>query len=346
MPFVTEARLRDLCQQIVLAMQAPPDIAEIVADILVKADCKGVDSHGCRLFPMYLRQIETGMIIPSARAEIISREGPTTMIEGHWGFGHPAARLAAQQTIAAAQEHGIGVTTLVHVSHIARLGEYAEQMAAQNMLGMLVCNAGAVTAPYGGMKRIFGTNPLAMAVPRRGGNVLLADFATSAKSVNKLTILQQREQTLPDGVLLDKDGYASTQPADFFDGGVLLPMGGYKGYALSLFIEIIGGIMIGAGCASLITKHPGNGTLFIAMDISRWRPIDEFEQELEQLLAVVKATPTAPGVDEILLPGEPEERVEQERRRKGGIPLDDTVWRELRAVGAKLNLPASLFTKK
>jgi LDH2 family malate/lactate/ureidoglycolate dehydrogenase len=345
MPVVSEARLRDLCQRIVLAMGAPQDIADVVTDVLVKADIKGVDSHGCRLLHQnYMRQLSNGMLTPTARAEIIRQDGATTIIEGNWGFGHPAGRLAARQAIASAREFGVGTASLIHVSHIARLGEYVEMIAEQNMLGMVACHAGNVTTPYGGMKRLFGTNPLALAVPRSGGKALVADFATSAKSVNKLMIYRQREQALPDGVILDKDGYATTDPNDYFDGGILLPTGGYKGYALNLFIEIIGGVMLGAGCSALTNKHPGNGALFVAMDIARWRPMDEFTAELEQLLAVTKAAPLAPGAAEILLPGELEDRAEAQRRRKG-IPLDETTWKELRETALKLGMPASLFAK-
>jgi len=345
MPIVSEARLRDLCLRIVLAMQAPQDIAEIVADILVKADVKGVDSHGCRLLSLnYIHQLGNGMIVPAARPEVIRQDGATTIIEGHWGFGHAAARLAAGHAIESARQYGIGTASLVHVSHIARLGEYAEQIAEQSMLGMVVCNANRAQTPYGGMERIFGTNPIALAVPRRGGKVLLSDFAMSGKSINKLKIACQHEQSLAEGVILDKEGYPTTDPNDFFDGGVLLPAGGYKGYALTLFIDIIGGILVGAGCAALIDKYPGNGTLFIALDIARWRPLDDFTSELEELLTVVKNTQLAPGAEEILLPGELESRAEDQRRRKG-IPLDNETWQGLQDTAAKLGLPASLFAK-
>ncbi len=343
MPLVTEVHLREICLHIVRAMGAAQDIAEIVSDVLVRADSKGVDSHGCRLlYQLYMRQVGSGMIVPTARAEIIKQDGAATFVEGHWAFGHPAARLAAQQAIASARAFAIGAASLVHVSHIARLGEYVEMIAEQGMLGMVACHAGSATTPHGGMKRVFGTNPLALAVPRSGGKSLVADFATSARSANKLAILRQRRQKLPQDIILDKNGQPSTNPDDFFDGGMLLPVGGYKGYALSLFIEIIGGIMIGAGCSSLLHKHPGNGTLFIAMDIARWRSPDEFVAELEQLLAVVKAVPPAPGSAEVLLPGELEDRAE-ERRRREGIPFDDESWQELSALATKLGLPASLF---
>jgi len=344
MHLIAEPRLRTICRSIVLAMGAPTDIADIVTDVLVKADLKGVDSHGCRLLhENYVRNMKAGRLIPAARAEIIEQNGATTIMDARWGFGHPPARAAAQHAVESARQFGIGAASVIHTVHIARLGEYAEQIAAQNMLGIVLCHAGPVTTPYGGMKRMFGTNPLAMAVPRPGGRTLLADWATSAKAVNKLMIYRQRGEKLADGVLLDKDGYPTNDPAAFFDGGFLLAMGGYKGYAINLFIEIIGGLILGAGCGSLLNQHPGNGSLFIAMDITRWRPLDAFSDELEQLLAATKSVPVAPGANEVLLPGELEERAEAERRRTG-VPLDDVIWAELQQAAGALHLPASLFT--
>lgn len=342
MPVVSEARLRSLCQQILLAMQTPADIAEVVTDVLVKADVKGVDSHGVRLLTMYLRHVEAGSVVPTARAEIIRQDGAVTLIEGHWGFGHVPARQAAQLAAAAARQYGIGAASVVHVQHIGRVGEYAEDMARQGMLGIAVCNTSRTTTPYGAMQRMFGTNPLAMAVPRKDGKLLVADFATSTKSVNKLLIARQHEERLPEGIILDKNGYPTTDPNDFFEGGYLLPVGGYKGYALNLFIDIIGGLLVGAGCAALIDKHPGNGTLLIALDIARWRPLDEFTADVDALLAAVKAAPAAPGVEEVLLPGELESRAEEQRLHKG-IPLDQETWEELHIVAQKVGLPTSIF---
>ena len=345
MPVIAESHLRTICRTIVLAMGAPADIAEIVTDVLVKADLKGVDSHGCRLLhENYMRNVNAGRLLPGARAEVTAQDGATTIMDGRWGFGHPPARMAAQHAIEAARRLGIGAASLIHVVHIARLGEYAEQIAAQNMLGIIMCHAGPVTTPYGGMKRMFGTNPLAIAVPRPGGRTLLADWATSAKSVNKLMIYRQRGQELADDIVLDKNGHPTTDPAAFFDGGMLAAFGGYKGYALNLFIEIIGGLILGAGCGSLLDRHPGNGSLFIALDIARWRSPDAFSDELEQLLSATKSVPLAPGADEVLLPGEMEERAEAERRRNG-IPLDDVIWTELQETAGALHLPATLFAQ-
>jgi uncharacterized oxidoreductase len=344
MPIVTETRLRAICQQILLALHTPADIAETVARILVEADIKGVDSHGCRLLHMYLRLIGSGAIVPGARPDVIQEEGAIVRLEGNWSFGQMAASLAAGRAIELARKHGIGAASLVHVQHIGRVGEYAEQIARAQMLGIVMCHASRVTTPYGGMQRVFGTNPIALAAPRQNGKVLAADFATSSKSVNRLMIYRQRAWPVPDDVILDKDGYATNDPDAFFDGGVLLPVGGYKGYALNLFIDIIGGILVGAGCASLIDKHPGNGTLLIALDIARWRSLDDFAGELEQLLAVVKSAKIAPEFEEVLLPGELEDRAEAQRRRKG-IPIDQETWKQLHEVVDKVGLPASLLSK-
>ena len=231
---------------------------------------------------------------------------------------------------------------MVHVLHIGRIGEYAEEIARHGMLGIVMCNANRAVSPYGGLQRMFGTNPLAMAVPRDDGRILLTDFATSSKSINKLHILRQRGEAVPEGMILDKNGYPTTDANDFFDGGYVLPIGGYKGFGLNLFIDIIGGVLVGAKPAIMLDRHPGNGTLMIALDIARWRPVDEFSAELETLLGVVKDAPLQPGFDEILLPGELEERAEAERRLSG-IPLDEEIWTELHDVAAALGLSNSIF---
>lgn len=343
MPIVAESRLRRICREILLAMQTPLDISDAVADILVTSNLRGVDSHGSRMLAAYLRYYkETGTIVPDARPEIIAEDGAVLRVEGNWGWGQAAARFSAGLTVETARKYGVGVTSLAHVQHIGRLGEYSEQIARQGMLAAVVCNANRATTPFGGFQRIFGTNPLALALQRKNGLILSADFATSARSINKIMLYRQREQPLPEGIILNKNGFPTTDPNAFFDGGVLLAAGAYKGYALSLFIDIIGGILTGAGCAALLDRHPGNGTLFIAMSIDRWRPQAEFQEELEQLLTIVKAAPLAPGFEEVLLPGELEDRAEAERRANG-IPLDEESWGELREAAAKLGLPETIF---
>jgi LDH2 family malate/lactate/ureidoglycolate dehydrogenase len=344
MPLVTEARLKNLCQNILIGMQTPADLAEIVADILVHADVRGADSHGVRLLTMYIRNIEIGAIVPAARPEIIKHDGAVTLIEGNWCFGQVSATLAVQQAVASAQQFGIGAATIVHSLHIGRVGEYPEQIAKHNMLGITLCNANRATAPYGGMERLFGTNPIALAAPRKDGKLISTDFATSAKSINKLQIYRQRGMPLPEGVILDKYGNSSTDPADFFDGGYLLPVGGYKGSALNFFIDVIGGVLIGAGPASMVDRHPGNGTLMLAFDIARWRDPADFDDRLETLLHNVKHAPLQPGFEEIITPGEIEDRAE-EQRSVTGIPIDEPTWKELKAAAQKAGVTDSLFTE-
>ena len=344
MPVITQARMREIDEQILLAMHCPPDTAQLVADVLVTADIKGVDSHGSRLLAMYQRNVAAGHIIPTARPDIIRQDGAVTLLDGHWCFGHVGARLAAAHAIASAKAYGIGAATLVNCLHIGRVGDYSEKVAEAGMLGIVMCNANRATTPLGGMERMLGTNPIALAAPRQDGQMLSVDFATSAKSINKMQLYRQRGKPLPEDVILDKNGYPTTDPNDFFAGGILLPVGGYKGYALNLFIDIIGGVLIGAGPGAMIDKsiHPGNGTLVLALDISRWRSTGDFEERLDTLLGIVKGVPLAPGYDEILLPGELEVRAETERRRTG-IPFDDETWNEIKGVAQKVGAPESLF---
>ena len=148
MPVISEARLRDLCQQILLAMQTPPDLAEIVTDVLVKANIRGVDSHGCRLLKMYSERIEKdGVIVPGARPEVLRQDGAAVFIDGHRGFGHVAARLAAQHVVEIARQTSVATASIINVHHIGRVGEYAEYIAEHGMLGIVVCHANAATTP-------------------------------------------------------------------------------------------------------------------------------------------------------------------------------------------------------
>ena len=343
MPVVSEARLRDLCYRILIAMRTPPDIAETVTDVLVKADVRGMDSHGSRLLDMYVTQLQEGRLDPAGRVEI-RQDGAIASLEGHWGFGHVGARLAAQLAVEAAQKYGIGAASLVHVLHIGRLGDYAEYIAEHGMIGMVMCNANRATTPFGATMRVFGTNPIALGIPRRDGKYLVSDFATSTKSINRLKIYIQHEDRLPEGIILDKDGYPTTDPHAFFAGGMLLPAGGYKGYALNMFVDIIGGALVGAGCASLLDVSPGNGTLIIAIDVGRWRPLHEFTDEVERLCGVIKGAPLAPESAEVLLPGELEVRATEQRRARG-IPFDDQAWETLRRAWSRVGLPINEFTE-
>lgn len=345
MPNIKQKQLERICRAGVLAMGGSDAVADDMVASLISANMEGMDSHGILRLPQYLGLVEEGEIDPKAQPEIVRQDRAVTLLDGHWGFGQVGARVAARLAVQAAKEHGIGAAGLYHVLHVGRLKDYVQMVARENMIGLSFCSAGPAggyVTPHRGATRRFGTNPLAFAVPRAAGEPLVGDFATSVSAEGKVRLARIAKHTVPDGTLLDVDGKPTNDPNDFYAGGALLPIAAHKGYCLCLFVEIMGGLLVGAGSAALSTEQPGNGFFIIALDVASMASPHGFAAELEDLLALVKSTPAAAGQPPVLLPGDPE-ILAREQRSKQGIPVDDEVWDALKAMGAKLNLSTSLF---
>jgi uncharacterized oxidoreductase len=288
--------------------------------------------------PSYVRSIQAGHIKPADRAEVNGRQQATATVDGYWGWGQPAARLATETAIVLAREFGVGAVTIQHCNHIGRVGEYVETMARAGMMGIALCNAGPAVAPYGGRERRLGTNPFAWAAPTADPeHPLLLDFATSVLAGGKLEVARARGQTIKPGVLLDAEGRPSISPDDFFSGGALLPFGEYKGYAMGVMVELLAGALSGAAPSSLPDYDSGNGTLMVAFNIATFQPLAQFVDYATRFAAVVRDSQPAPGSAGVLLPGDP---AAETRRQRGqtGIPLPAATWQELHDLAARLGL--------
>ncbi|MBP2183349.1 Ldh family oxidoreductase [Amycolatopsis magusensis] len=329
---VERGELHALAHRVLVRAGAREEAAEGVARSLVLSNLLGHDSHGVRRLPQYLRQIQAGQIDPRAepRTEFV-RLGAVT-IHGHRAFGQLAAAHATKELQTLARKQGSGVATIRDCNHIGRLGEYVATLAEHDLVGIAFGNADPTVAPHGGAERRLGTNPLAWAVPRQAGKPpVVMDWATSGVAEGKLAVARDRGESVPEGLVLDGEGRATTNPADFYEGGVLLPFGGHKGYGLSVLIEIVGGLVSGTGIGSMPGYQGGFGTVLLAFDIAAFLPPQQFREQTEEFCAALHRTRRAEGHTEVLVPGEPEERVRQERERDG-IPLTDAVWQELHAL--------------
>jgi LDH2 family malate/lactate/ureidoglycolate dehydrogenase len=332
---VTPGDLRGLATDVLVAAGTPADVAATVARSLVGADLAGHGSHGVRRLVPYVERIETGVIAPAARAEVVSRRGATAVVSGRRGFGQIAARLAAEEAARLAREHGAGVVAISECNHVGRLGEYAEDLAGQGLIAQVVGNADPTVAPYGGSRRLLGTNPMAWAVPRAGGAAVVMDWATAAMAEGKLGLLRVAGSPAPPGVLVDPEGRPSTDPDDFYRGGALLPFGGHKGYGLSVLIELVGGLLTGTGASCLPGYDGGFGTVVMAVRVEAFLPLAEFRARSEDLCQTLGATPPAAGFERVLVPGEIE-TLTRERRLREGVPVPETHWDELRALARRL----------
>jgi uncharacterized oxidoreductase len=292
----------------------------------VEANLRGHDSHGVRRLVPYLEAVEDGRVDPAAEPEVTTRRGAIVIVDGRGGFGQPAARLAATELTSLAREHGVAAAAIQRANHVGRLGEWVEQLADDGLIGIAFCNAEPTVAPFGGSERRLGTNPIAWATP--GKPPLVMDWSTATMPEGKLAVARARGEKVPHGVIVDQNGEPSRDPADFYAGGALLPLGAHKGSGLSVMIQLVGGALAGTGVFGE-QGEAANGTVLIALDPAAFT--DDFDDEAQEFTAALAATRPARGFDAVLVPGEIERRT-RARRAQEGVPLPAATWSELEAL--------------
>ena len=346
MPCVQAGELRSLARRMFEALQVPPEEAAWVAELLIRANLAGHDSHGIIRILQYAQAIQSALVQPGARFEIIQESPSLALIDGHGGLGQVVARRAMQLAIRKAKETCISSVGAYHLYHVGRLADYTRMAAEQALVGIMMVNAGGASpmvAPFGGTAGRLGTNPISIAFPTGGSTPFLLDMATSIVAEGKVRVRRQRGEKTPDGWLIDHEGRPTTDPNALYQEprGAILPLGGraagHKGFGLALVVEVLSGILARGGYGGQGAKHFSNGTFIVVIDISAFvAPID-FYAEIDDLLAYVKTAPTAPGVAAIMSPGELEAMVQQQREREG-IPLDDETWQQIMVLAHDLGL--------
>lgn len=319
--------LLQLARDVLEDAGAPPATANAVAESLIESNLRGHDSHGIRRLTPYLAFVQRGQIDPRAEPTVVKRHGAVVIVDGHGGFGQPAARLAVHELIARAREHGVGAAAIRRANHVGRLGEWVEQIADEGLIGLAFCNAEPTVAPFGGSERRLGTNPLAWATP--GKPPMVMDWSTATMPEGKLAVARAKGERIPEGVVITQDGESSTDPNDFYEGGALLPVGQHKGSGLSVMIQLVGGALAGTG---VFGEHgeANNGTVLIALDPRAFAE-DDFEEQAVAFAAALAGTKPARGFDAVLVPGEIERRT-RARRAQEGVPIPAATWSELQAL--------------
>ncbi len=344
MPTLKGEQLEKICFHLLCAAGAPEDHGRIVAQHLADNNLAGHDSHGFIRIIQYVRQIKEGVIIPAAKPEIVNQSSVIAQVDGHYGFGQVAARFSMELAIDKAKAQGLACVTVRHLRHLGRLGAYGEMAAKAGCAAIIYCATGGQAisqAPFGGTRRKLATNPIMMAFPSEEEGPILSDFATCAAAEGKIRVHRARGQKLPDGWLLDKEGRPSNDPNDYYAGGAILPVGGsvgHKGYCLAFMTDMFGSLLSRDG----FPPKPGdqqlsNGSLILVLDIKRFAPMETVKSEVSMMVDYVKETPLAPGVDQILYPGEKEAKSRKERSKKG-VEIEDDTWNQAMALVKEYNL--------
>lgn len=332
--------LHSIARRLFAAAGTPRHIADDVAEILVNSNLAGHDSHGVLRIPAYLKRIVDGRIDPAAEPQRLRETACTLFVDGRNGFGHYTARKAMGWAIEKARQADVCCASLSRTGHIGRLGEYVEQAARAGCIGLITdghaTRGEGATVPFGGMRGALGTNPIAVGVPTGDDTPFILDYATSVMAEGKIQVARSTGADLPDGFIIDKHGNPSIRPADFYDDGFLLPFGRHKGYALGLLVSLLGGLS-GEYDAERATMA---GTFLQVINISAFTPLDEYQRAVRAALNGVKATPPAPGVQEVLAPGDPEQR-SRAQRMIDRIALPDSTFQEIREWTERLRVSLS-----
>jgi LDH2 family malate/lactate/ureidoglycolate dehydrogenase len=347
MPVFAPDKLRQVGRAVFRAIGSPDPIAARVADALVDANLVGHDSHGVIRIPQYVDAVRSGEVVPDAEPKLLRETTVSALVDGGWGFGQVTAERATREAIARARAHGLAAVGAVRCNHIGRVGEYPEMAAGEGLVAFVSAGGfggrGGRAAPFGGREGLLGTNPLSFGFPSGRGLAMLVDFATTAVAAGKIQVARAKGTPLPPGSILDREGNPSTNAEDFYQGGVMLPFGGHKGYALAMVVELLGRVMTGADDfaegerGGAVYGH--SGALVIAIDPGVLRDREAFAQGVDETLARVRAVPPAPGFTEVMVPGDPERQTRQRREREG-VYVEDATVEAIRRTGAELGVGA------
>ena len=337
MPNISFESLSNFATALLQAGGATEIEASTVGPSLATANLRGYSSHGVMRIPFYLEMLQQGDIKSNVELDVISETDSSLATDANWGFGRLQSGKLLDQLVTKAKNHGVSVGTIRNCSHAGRLGEYCEIAANEHgLVSMAMVNthgAARRVAPPGGIRPRLGTNPLAMGVPTSDGPVIL-DFSTSATAEGKVRVKNIAGESVPDGWLIDKDGNPTNDPATLYGDppGTILPMGGpqaYKGFGLALMIDIFTGALSGGLCARETPITPkGNCVFLMLIDPNHLGGGEAFAREVTQIVDFVRSCPTKEGVDEILLPGDPEKK-NTAKMMAEGIAFDQGNWDKL-----------------
>lgn len=352
--------LKDFTRKVFLAIGSSQEHAEMSAEILIRAELRGIPSHGVIRLVDYVRLWEEKRLNSTPNIRITYETPSTATVDGDRGAGLVVGQIAMQIAINKAKQHGTGWVAVNNSNHYGIAGFHAMMALEHDMIGITMTNANPSVAPTFSLERLLGTNPIAVAVPAKNHPPFVADFATSPVARGKIVLSMKKNEKIPFGYIQDKYGNPTDDPFQIKDGGTLLPLGSdyehasYKGYCLGAIVDIFSGVLSGASFGPWVPPiasyqavsddMPGIGTghFFGAMRIDAFRPAEEFKLLMDKWIERFQASTTVPGREQVLIPGDPE-RVFEDLYSREGIPVIDEEVTDLQELAKKLNIEYNLI---
>lgn len=338
------ARLKEFVAAAYRAAGLAEADAAVAAEAMVRTDERGQHTHGIWYLHQYLPQIRNGVINPSARPRVVRETPATALLDGDAGLGAVVASAAAELAVRKARDVGFATVLVRNSNHFGAAGYFTLRIAEQGLVGLMAAGAGSGVAAPGSATGVIGTQPISYCVPDPDGQgPVMLDMALSTVAGTKVLQAVARGDSVPEGWIVDSEGRPTTDPARWRDGGALLPVGGHKGYGLGILVEVMSAVLSGAGVTKQLTANYQAGRPLdvghwvAAFDVEAFMARDEFARRLAALREEIHAAPTAPGVDSLMLPGEPEARHAAETAA-GGLEVEGYIWQTLVDVADELGL--------
>ncbi|KAH7389846.1 malate/L-lactate dehydrogenase-like protein [Pyrenochaeta sp. MPI-SDFR-AT-0127] len=326
MQHVSASEAKSFVQKILIGNGVQEDNAIIVAKCLVEADLRGVDTHGMNRIPSYMARIREGVLDPRASPTVRQVTRVVAQVDAHNGFGFLAAHMGMAAAIDMAKENGIGLVSVKHSNHFGMSAWVVQQALDAGMMSLVFTNSSPALPVWGGKSKLMGVSPIACGAPAgQNGRPFIMDMAPSVAARGKIYKALRRKEKIPEDWALDKDGKRTDDPAKALEG-VMLPMGGPKGSAIAIMMDVFSGVLSGSAFAGHVTnpydpsKPADVGHLLVAIKPDVFMSIEEFKKRMDYLYQRVITSDKMADVDRIYFPGEIED-LNKERRLQDGIPL-------------------------
>ncbi len=339
-------RLRRFVADALLAVGLPGSDAATCAELMVRADLLGADGHGIFRLPQYVRRIRGGAVNVKPKVRVAREAAGMALVDGDNGMGHLVMSFAAHAAIEKAKTAGVAWVGVNHSNHAGPASLYAAMALEHDMIGLYLAVGNANhMAPWGGIDLLLSTNPIAIAVPAFEETPVVLDMATTVAAYGKVKTAAQRGEAMPEGWMIDYHGKPLTDPKRS-DEGMLVPIGGYKGYGLALMFGLLAGTLNGAAMGSDTVdfnaddKTPTNtGHAIVAISIAAFGEVAEFKRRVDRIVRGMRRSRRLPGIERVWLPGE-QSRAKFEQRSRLGIPLPGSLRASLDKLAGELKIPA------
>jgi len=343
-PTFPAARLRRFAADAFLAVGLPKKDAATCAELMVRADLQGADGHGIFRLPQYVRRIRGGAVNVRPRVRIAREAAGMALVDGDNGMGHVVMSFAARAAIRKARTAGAAWVGVRRSNHAGPASLYAAMPLEHDMIGLYLAVGNANhMAPWGGIDLLLSTNPIAIAVPGQNEGPLVLDMATTVAAYGKVKTAAQRGETMPEGWMIDHAGRPLTDPKRSSEG-LLMPIGGYKGYGLALMFGLLAGTLNDAAVGSETVDFNGDDTTptntghaIVALAISRFGKVAQFKRRVDRLARELRGSRRMPGVERIFLPGE-QSRAKYAERTKLGVPVPEALRASLAKLAGELSI--------